>query len=232
MDIAELTFHHPSIAHDLAVKVKPDQIVWSYGLNTKNYPTFGGEVVQILSMYVGDLNIKGMVGTYKEIEEIYSWFISYMQNATQGRKGEESYDTRPVIMNYPHRQWTFEIYPKSIPGFRYGKDVVAPTWELTAAVSEYSDSFKDSILSQEMFAGEAQAGGFEPFGTVTGGFDYKENNPWSGPTDADTTKKENKKIADHYNNLIKSYLEKDWSSIEADYSVPNTPKDSKQTKTS
>lgn len=215
----------------LSVKVKPDQITWSYGLNTKNYPTFGGEVVQILSMFVGDMNIKGTVGTYKEIEEIYAWFIRYMQQATQGRSGKEAYDTEPVIMNYPHRQWTFSILPHAVPGFRYGTSVVAPTWELVAAVSEYSDNFKESILNKEMFAGEASAGGFEPFGTTTAGLGYKENNPWSGPTEEQQAgiAAENKKIADHFNNLIPSFLEKDWSSVEANYSAPATSGSSTQT---
>jgi hypothetical protein len=223
----EIIFTHPSMGKPLMVKVKPDQITWSYGLNTKNYPTYGGEVVQILSMNVGDMQIKGTVGTYKETEEIYAWFIQYMQNATQGvqtRNNRKSYDTRPVEMQYPHRHWKFSIYPKSVPGFVYGRDVVAPTWELNAAVSEYSDNFKESIISDQMFAGEAAAGGFEPFGTVTAGIGFRENNPWSGPTQeqAASVAEENQKIADHFNNLIPSFLGGDFSSTEANYSSPAT----------
>ena len=220
----EIIFEHPSMGKPLVVQVKPDEITWSYELNTKNYPTYGGEVVQILSMAVGDLTIKGTVGTYNEMELIYSWFIAYMQNATQGRSSAQSYDTRPVVMKYHYRNWKFSIYPTSLPGFRYGKDVVAPTWTLNAAVSEYSDNFKDAILSDQQFDGEAKAGGFDGFGTVTAGVGYKEENPWSSVTTeqvaaGDVTKGTNDNV-DYFKNLIPAYLEGDFSTQQPNYSRP------------
>lgn len=223
----EVIFTHPTMVNNpLMVKVKPDQIVWSYQLNTKNYPTYGGEVVQILSMAVGDMTIQGTVGTYAEMEHIYSWFIGYMQNATQGRSKAVNYDTRPVIMEYPHRQWKFSIYPTKLPGFRYGKDVVAPTWQLQAAVSEYDDNFKDAMLNDLQFAGEAKAGGFEPFGTATAGIGFEENNPWSSMTpeqeDAKETEEQVDKIVDYFSKLIPAYLEDDFSSLQPDYSKPSS----------
>lgn len=220
--VAEILFTHPTLS-PLLVKVKPDEITWSYQLNTKNYPTYGGEVVQILSMAVGEMEIKGTVGTYKEMEQIYSWFISYMQNATQGRTKAINYDTRPVVMEYPYRQWKFSIYPMQLPGFRYGKDVVAPTWQLKAAVSEYNDNFKDAFMDSLQFAGEAKEGGFEPFGTTTAGIGYEENNKWSAMTaeQVKATKADSiQEIVDYYSNLIPSYLQEDFSSLQPDYSKP------------
>lgn len=232
----EIIFRHPSMqSSPLVVRVKPDQIKWSYELNTKNYPTYGGEVVQILSMAVGDLTVIGTIGTYAEMEYIYSWFINYMQNATQGRGAKESYDTRPVTMEYPHRQWKFSIYPKQLPGFRYGKDVVAPTWSLKAAVSEYSDNFQDAILNDQQFAGEAKGAGFEPFGTVTGEIGYKPEgtNPWSSLTDEQVKAKEPDKdtqdIVDYFTKLIPSYLKGDFSTQQPSYSKPASSNDKPST---
>jgi len=221
----ELIFKHPSMTDDLVVRVKPNEIVWSYGLNTANYPTYGGEVVQILSMYVDDLNISGEVRTYRDIEVIYKWFISYMQNATQGRAGDPKYDSRPVEMYYPHRDWKFSIWPKNLPGFKYGTEVTAPTWELQAAVSEFDDRFEDSVLSSQDFAGVSTEGEFSPFGTATAEIGFHENNPWSAPTNKQYKQNDPKRwdneTVQFYGKILPSWLDNaDFSSLGADVSIP------------
>jgi hypothetical protein len=209
----------------LVVNVKPNEIVWAYGLNTVNYSTYGGEVVQILSMYVDDLNISGEVRTYRDIETIYKWFISYMQNATQGRAGDPKYDSRPVEMHYPHRDWKFSIWPKNLPGFTYGTDVVAPTWQLQAAVSEFDEKFEDSVLSSQDFAGVSTEGGFDPFGTATAEIGFHENNPWSAPTTKQYKQNDpnrwNDEVTQFYGKILPAWLDKaDFSSLGADVSIP------------
>jgi hypothetical protein len=42
-----------------------ERVAWGYTLNTANFPTYAGEVVQILSCYVEDLEITGVVQTYR-----------------------------------------------------------------------------------------------------------------------------------------------------------------------
>jgi hypothetical protein len=59
-----LIFEHPSAEGPLSVHVNPNQIEWSYGLNTANYPTYGGEVIQILSTFIDDMTVQGNVTTY------------------------------------------------------------------------------------------------------------------------------------------------------------------------
>jgi hypothetical protein len=103
-----VTFSHHSMS-DLNLYVNPDSIVWSYGLNTQNYPTFGGEVVQILSMFIEDMTITGTVSSYRSMERIYKWFVAYMQNATQGKN--QAYDTTPITFRYNTRVWKFLIQP-------------------------------------------------------------------------------------------------------------------------
>jgi hypothetical protein len=101
---------------------------------------------------------------------------------------------------------------------------VAPTWQLQAAVSEFDDKFEDSVLSSQDFAGIAKDGEFDPFGTVTAEIGYNEYNPWSAPTNEQykpgMAKGEYTKLKDWYGNLIESYIDNDWDSISADYSIP------------
>lgn len=183
--MAEVTFSHPLMSRPLLIDTKPDQIVWNYGLNTAVYPTFGGEVVQILSVYFDDMTVAGTVSSYAELEAIYSWFITYMQYATQGRT-DPSFDQHPVKFDYPQRGWTFQIWPKALPGFRYGRDVVAPTWKLIAAVKEPDATVADQIKNLATF-NASKPGKFATFGKATADFGITGDltkNPWASP-DAD-----------------------------------------------
>jgi hypothetical protein len=185
--MAKVVFHHSSIVNDLELDVNPDAVTWSYQLNTQNYPTYGGEVVQILSMFVNDMTITGTVSNYAKMEYIYEWFVAYMQQATQGKNA--SYDTTPVTFFYPARGWKFLIMPKSVPGFKYGKDVVAPTWSITAAVVESPENFRQSLKSSVEYKAMEGDEGFQPFGTATARIGFNEFNPWSAPNTGKPYKK-------------------------------------------
>src|SRR4051812_46114675 len=211
---------------ELIVDVGPDAITWSYGLNTANFPTYGGEVVQILSCYMDDISVQGTVSSYKKLEEIYAFFINYIQQATVGQKGQGSYDTRPVGMYYEERGWSFAIYPKEMPGFKYGRDVVAPEWHLTAAVEEQSADFSNLAIDKatKKFI---ESEGVELFGKITS-VDFTDpfNDPFSGPTDDRTKYKKGTprsaygELSDAYNNILSSYYKSDFEDLTASYSKP------------
>jgi hypothetical protein len=72
-------FSHPTIdaiKSPLRISTGANEITWGYGLNYQTYPTYGGEVTQILSAYTDDLVIQGDVSSYSKMEEIYEWFLS------------------------------------------------------------------------------------------------------------------------------------------------------------
>src|SRR5580658_5023480 len=122
-------FRHEKVnnGRPLVVNTGADEVAWAYVLNTAKYPTYGGEVIQILSCYVDDMQIQGTVRTYKEAEDIYEFFISYYVIASQG-SGGTSFEQRPMIMEYPERQWTFFIQPLGTPTFTYSLETIAPKW--------------------------------------------------------------------------------------------------------
>ncbi len=152
-------FYHHNIGN-LTIDTGLDDAQWAYGLNTANFSTYGGEVVQILSVYIDDLTLRGTVSTYKQVEAIYKYFTAYFMVSTQGQSptpniGDSvdgsAYNLYPVLFSYPERNWFFKLYPKSAPGFRYGRDVIAPTWELTSFVVDDAadlDSMAKSVLSR------------------------------------------------------------------------------------
>jgi hypothetical protein len=209
----------------LTITTGANQITWGYGLNHTTYPTYGGEVVQILSAYTDDLVIEGEVRTVREMENIYGWFLTYMQTATQGAGGVPGYNQEPIDFKYSRRGWQQSIMVKGLPRFRYGRDVVIPQYRIEAAIIEGDETLNDVIKEFAHIKHlEADDGGFDldAFHTVTGGIGYVENDPFSNPfPDADESEYDDKttrlyqKLADWFNNIVEQYASGDYSGLKA-----------------
>lgn len=228
--MAKVIFTHPKMEKPLGVPVKPNQIEWSYGLNTANFPTYGGEVIQILSAFIDDMTINGNIRTYRGLENIYSWFIEYIHHATVGETGTGRYNVEPVHMEYLERGWSFNIYPTGMPGFRYGRDVVSPEWNLQAAVVDPAQGLIDHIIGKAAKEEELKL-----FGKATGNIGYEPHNPFSDPEGGEGALGEKNaerflngqkvkggfsELADAYNKLLPAYLKGDFSDLTSDYSKP------------
>lgn len=188
-------------AGSLVIDLGMDQIQWGYKLNTHTIPTYGGEVVQILSAYIEDMTIAGTCGTYREMESIYRWFLTYFQSVTQtgGFNGD------PVHFTYPHRGWSFDLQPTQLPGFRYSTDTVAPQWQLQAFVHEGPDLLpKLTEAELEKFAGEG-------FGVINGDIGYDPDNPFSTPGENPLKGDQGDRIVeearDFYNDRVREYID-------------------------
>lgn len=225
-----LIFSHPKMKNSLGIHVNPNQIEWGYGLNVANFSTYGGEVIQILSAYIDDMTIQGNVNTYRQMENIYTWFITYMQIATTGI-GHGRFNVQPVTMTYATRGWVFQIYPTGLPGFTYGRDVVAPEWSLQASVVDPDQNLLNDIISTARVEAINSQEGVELFGRATGNIGFEINDPFSDPL-GDTAKNQKEllegkaprggynQLADSYNKLLPAYLEGNFSDLTADYSRP------------
>lgn len=226
MSEPNLVFTHPKVSQPLHVEVNPNQIEWSYGLNVANFPTYGGEVIQILSSYVDDMMVSGNVETYRQMESIYKWFINYIHLATVGEQGSGRYNVQPVSMYYAERGWQFNIYPTGLPGFRYGTEVVAPEWQLQATVVDPAQGLLGKITDKA-----SKEEDLKLFGKATGNIGFEEHNPFSDPEGQDSKraeeilgKKPKKRginaLADEYNKLLPAYLEGDFSDLIGNFSKP------------
>jgi len=132
----------------LIVNTGANSVYWNYNLNTQTYPTYGGEVVQILSCSISDVEIEGECRNYIQMEDIYNFFVTYMQFASQGISNKPiKYLGNPMRMRIPSRGWNLKLVPKSVPGFKLGTEVVAPSWKVTAQVFEDDDTISGQILS-------------------------------------------------------------------------------------
>lgn len=180
-----LSFKHPNIDNnrELIIKTGADRVEWGYSLNTNRIPTYGGEVVQILSMAANTLTVGGTVRNYKEQTEIYRYFFKYIKLAG-GMGGSASTNERvqtPIIFSYPARGWSFEIIVTSLDEMIQDVETVAPRWGFTAEIVSENERYEigNAILSgmstvlssREIIANVGTDG-------VIG---FKANNPFSGP---------------------------------------------------
>jgi hypothetical protein len=224
----EVGFSHPEIG-SLIIQTGLERVAWGYTLNTANFPTYAGEVVQILSCYVEDLEITGVVQTYSDMETIYTYFLSYLQIATQGDKkqgqdpGTTAYNQVPMSFNYSHRGWEFEVMPKSVPGYRKGREVVVPEWRIQChVVDETGDvnNLSELIIQEAEIKAQIDAGNdFDANFGLVGKIKFVDENPFSDPfTSRGTDFAANRsdafnQIGDFYSKLLPSYLKGDFDSL-------------------
>jgi hypothetical protein len=228
------TFYHPDIPSSgdgsrpgpyLGIASGIDEASWSYNLNTTTFPTYGGEVVQILSCNVGELTVTGTLPNYRAMERVYSYFAYYLQIATQGRSkdavsGKTSYNQKPMTFTYAERGWTFQIMPTKLKRFKYGNDVVAPSWGITAHIVDHTDDLHDiKEFTKSQVLDEFLKSDGETF-NLEGKIGFLAENPFSAPGtifgadfDPESTRDEWRKTSDRYNEVIEAYMDSDLESI-------------------
>ena len=236
--MATVYFSHPSDqVGNLTIEDGIDQADWAYNLNTQTFPTYGGEVVQILSVYINDLTLGGSVATYSQREAIYAYFAAYIQIATQGKNptpqaGTSAYNLQPIVFTYPERNWSFKIFPKSVPGFQYSYDTVMPTWKMVAFILDDSansalNDIKDAIKMQ------AISQGIDALKRLNDEISPIQGDPNLDPfqtydQNAQKTRGALTSIADYYNTLL-PYTNSDGSPVGNGASGPAQPAQSNQT---
>ena len=218
MSATQLIFSHELVngGEPLVVTTGADEIAWAYALNVAEFPTYGGEVVQILSVYIDDVMIEGTARQYVDVEEIYSFFINYFTIATQGSTAAsaDKYSQVPMIMEYAHRGWRFEIQPLEAPGFTYATETVAPKWQMKAHVVDKTPDMSklQNLVVQELVNKEQ----FSLKGIISPESSDPAQNPFIAPGTflgdkfVESTAKQAAegvtKIGDYYNSLLPSYL--------------------------
>lgn len=259
---SKITFWHPAIGY-LDTDYGVNDISWSYNMNVQRYSTYGGEVIQILSVFVEDITIIGQVATYAQMELLFSYFATYMEIASQGNgpvtpqdtnnpaaaiaqtvgnsgSGQgQATDTRynefPLNLKYPERGWNFYIQPKDMVGFRYGREQIAPEWEITAAVydldpnSTLEDELKQAIATSMVDPtswGNITASSDDAEFNISGQIGFNPNNPFSNPFpnegiigeyNSALTQPYLKNYGTYYNNIVQKYSQNDFSTTTSQF---------------
>lgn len=235
-------FSHPNVNEimggPLAIETGANQITWGYGLNYKTTPTYGGEVVQILSAYTDDLEVQGEVAMIKDrtdaqgqpiagLERIYKWFLSYLQIATQNSEqadGISPFNQQPILFTYPERGWAHLIQVKELPGFRYGREQVVPEYRIRAHVVVQDDGLND-LIKEKAHLDARQKQGFDvaAFDRVSAGIGYVKENPFSDPFPNvspdlydEKTRDMYKQLGDYFTSFIQSYTTGDFNKLLGD----------------
>lgn len=207
----------------LEIQTGADEITWGYGMNTKRYPTYGGEVVQILSTYAEKMTIRGTCQNYKELTRIYEFFKEYIFYTTGGASvvnaGNTERKQKYLKLFYPARRWSFVIMVTDISNFRMARDVAAPEWEITAEIvsendrnrlgSERVDRFA-SVLSKPVAMGRRGAVRSSDEETTDAGvrlaknFDIERNGEVFG-NQMDFANGKRGKVAENFHALVASW---------------------------
>lgn len=236
--MATVMFQHEHIdgGKPLVVRTGADEISWAYQLNIAKFPTYGGEVVQLLSVFVDDLKIAGTVRSYKEAEAIYGFFMQYFVTATQGPVANadvnEHFSQQPMIMTYEERQWQIEIQPLHAPGFIYSRETVAPKWQVQSHIVDTGldvESLRELALGHARLEEEVR-GNFKLTGIISPASADPATNPFIAPVTPSTKLSKTgkvefnpldakevtaglSKIADYYSNLLPTYMKGDFSAL-------------------
>jgi len=125
----------------IAIPTGADSITWGYGLNTKRTSTYGGEVVQILSMYADKMMIKGTCRNLREQRFIYEYFKKYMTYITGSGNDGSGLDRRQnfLQLRYPARNWSFIIMVVQAPNMVMATKQAAPEWSIVAEIVSEND---------------------------------------------------------------------------------------------
>lgn len=236
--MAEVIFEHKRLGRPLIIDTGMNEASWGYNMNVAKFSTYGGEVVQILSVYIDNMKIGGFVRTYKKVERIYTFFMRYFSIATQGpsanASAENKFEQTPMVMRYPERGWTFHIQPLHAPAFEYSFETVAPKWELEAHIVDRGINAE----SLKTYVGAAAAAELKKFGELKLSGELSPisgdpaNNPFIAPltefTKGETEKGEkirfkprtdvekldnSEKLGDYYVSLLPSYLRGDFADV-------------------
>lgn len=131
---------NPSSDYDgLLIPTGADQITWGYGMNMKRIPTYGGEVVQILSTFADTMTIKGTCRNYHEMMSIANYFRGYIQYTTGWVDKERHQKFLKFV--YPARGWSFIIMVTDVQDIRFSRDIAAPQWSITAEIVSENDRY-------------------------------------------------------------------------------------------
>jgi hypothetical protein len=90
-------------------RVDPNAVTWTYNLNTKVEETYGGRVVQLLSIRLGDLVVESNSGSG-------GWpYLKSLIDFCRDVMFQQKETGKPAVFTYPTKGWELEVFLANLP---------------------------------------------------------------------------------------------------------------------
>jgi hypothetical protein len=130
---------------------------WNYNMNTQTTGTYGGRVVQILSINITTLSIQGEAGSRSNLITLFENFKAVQDSQNQFKV--------PMTFNVPSRNLTFSVYLEAFQ-MGWGVETVAYQYNMQLEVNQdvsNTSSNATAITATNALDRIAQGIGFSPY---------------------------------------------------------------------
>jgi hypothetical protein len=168
--IASLNFRGKT----LRFRTNPNEVWWSYRLNTAVEQTYGGRVVQILSASIDDLVFKIDCGRGG-----WPYLMSVVEFLKQMMIDQRKDGGQTATFEYTTRQWRMEVYALSVP-FQDTVSATTRELELRFKVQEDISGVQTSLAMSSELSRLQNGIGWKKgkYNTPSGGLDQHESPGW------------------------------------------------------
>lgn len=117
-----------------ALRVHPTDIRWNFKMKTSETRTMGGKVIQILGTTFSDITVTGTYGRGRRDlgdQEAWQSQIRFRKQVKEwAEQAVQAADPTPLKFTYPTRNWSFNVFVRSLSDIEYTVDDINPSWTL------------------------------------------------------------------------------------------------------
>lgn len=184
-------FKHPAVSPpELVLRLNPTSVKWTYNLVTNTEDTYGGQVIQMLGINIGQLTIEGKFGREgphgrkaagrgltipKDPSEFWTVDNSYKYGNGMSQMWawfadyfqiatQEAFDQTPVTLTYGGGGWPYlwKVYPISHPSFARDNKEEAPVWQVVCEVEDPDPGITQELMNDAIFRIRENTGTIDP----------------------------------------------------------------------
>lgn len=120
----------------------PESIAWRYNQNVLPISTVGGKVIQVLSVKVEGMTVRGVAASRRELQDLANHVFAFMEYHARSQK--------PIDFIVTSRDWHFRVYLAGLPNVGWSVDTVGYPWMLQMEVDEDLGIESSRILQNEL----------------------------------------------------------------------------------
>jgi hypothetical protein len=145
----------------LTLRLNPTSVAWTYNVNTQSFDTYGGQVIQVLSVSINSLTIEGQLGregafgvqraSADMIDPRYGGPVQARGFYTNTRSGQYNYNT-----SYPGLHAMTEFFREYFAVVSQGGDIQNPGRYIQIPMTlDYGNTYSD-IVNGSLVTGKSE----------------------------------------------------------------------------